>query len=260
MNKDEKIIDKILNSSKYRGIYRPTIERIVDELKGKYSDKDMEKAVRKKMHQVWGAYVKKINFGRLGQDFTDCLESSDATKCTLPILKLQTSTDERIFLLDNFYKSIWKVTGIPRVVFEPACGLNALTYYWMGEGVKYVGYDVDQRQIDFVNSIFDISDSSENAVVRLGDIFEEKYLEADVTMFLKVLILLERQKKGSSLEVLKKCKSKYIVVSFPTRSISGKNKGMKKYYTNYFMDLISEEKWKVEKMEFDGELVFVVEK
>ena len=73
MNRN-KILEKILNSSKYRGIYRPTVERIVDELEGRYPEKELEKAVRNKMHQVWGAYVKKLNLGKLGQTFSNCIK------------------------------------------------------------------------------------------------------------------------------------------------------------------------------------------
>ena len=130
----------------------------------------------------------------------------------------------------------------------------------MGEGVKYVGYDVDQRQIDFVNQIFVDCGVDNRAQVMLGDIFEEKYIEADITMFLKVLILLERQKKGSSLNMIQKCKSKYVVVSFPTRTISGKKKKMREYYKKYFMELIDGQGWKVEIIDFENEVVFVVEK
>lgn len=272
MNEVDKklIVDRILVSAKYRGIYRPTVERIVDELVGRYPVKDLEKAVRNKMHQVWGAYAKKKNLVKLSQTIQTCTNNSKPSilskqnnilkKCLLPVLKLQTSTDERINILDEYYKKIFEITGKPKTLFEPACGLNALTYFWMGEGVKYVGYDVDQRQIDFVNQIFVDCGVDNRAQVMLGDIFEEKYIEADITMFLKVLILLERQKKGSSLNMIQKCKSKYVVVSFPTRTISGKKKKMREYYKKYFMELIDGQGWKVEIFDFENEVVFVVEK
>lgn len=289
MNEVDKklIVDRILASAKYRTIYRPTVMRIVDELAGRYLAKDLEKAVRNKMHQVWGAFARRANLEKLGQTVSNCIKlnqtetnciklgktgknleklnktESDFVKmrsCVLPILKLQTSTDERINILDDYYNKIFEITGKPKVVFEPACGLNALTYFWMGEGVKYIGYDVDLRQIDFINQIFAECGVEKNAQVMLGDIFEEKYIEADVTMFLKVLILLERQKRGSSLNVLQKCKSKYIVISFPTRSISGKKKGMREYYKKYFQNLVAGQNWEVKVIDFENEVVFVVSK
>lgn len=76
----------------------------------------------------------------------------------------------------------------------------------------------------------------------------------------KVLPLFEHQRRGCSLVILKKMRCQYLVVSYPTKSLSGKNKGMRDFYEGQFRNLIKDEPWSVNKLEFESELVFVIKK
>ena len=260
----------MLKSKKYRHIYRPTVERIVADLAGRYPDKDLEKNVKRKLHMVWGAYFKRPNFKKLvaklknqsplkaGTKFKT-LESLHEDKFMKELLELQTSTKERLPIYDDFYKKIFEVTGVPKKIIEYGCGVNALSYPWMGEGIEYVGYDVDRELIDFINLVFD-EYAIKSARVELGDVFEEKFDSADIYLLLKVLVLFERQQKNYSLDLLRKIPAKHIVVSFPTKSISGKDRGMKGNYQRMFRELITGEPWQLEELEFANEIVFMVDK
>lgn len=264
-DKYEKIVDKILQSKKYRYIYRPTIERIVCDLVGRYPDKELEKNVKKKLHMVWGAYFVRPNFEKLGRKLKthkSKVKTEESLRDDIfikDLLELQTSTKERLPIYDNYYKKIYAITGVPNKIIEYGCGVNALSYPWMGEGVKYIGYDVDRELIDFMNLVFGEL-GIDGAQVNLGDVFEEKFERADMYLLLKVLVLFERQQKNYSLELLKKIPAKYIVVSFPTKSISGKDRGMKQNYQRMFRALIVDEPWQLSEIEFGNEIVFIVDK
>lgn len=254
------LVDKILNSKKYRSLYRPTVERIVNDIASRYPAKLVEKAVKRRLHQIWGAYLIRPDFKKLLTDIEKRLGKGESIKSILlPVLALQSSTKERIPILDEFYQKIFSLTGKPESIVEPGCGLNSLTYFWLPSPIKYFGFDVDMGQIDFLNSVLALA-KTKNAKVCLGDVFVDSFKVAEMVLLLKVLPLFEHQVKGCSLSILKKMECKYLVVSFPTKSLSGKNKGMKEYYEQQFKDLIKSEHWSVKKLEFESELVFVIKK
>lgn len=247
-------------SKKYSSLYKPTVARIVADISRRYPPKLVEKAVKRKLHQIWGAYFIRPNFTKMLADIEKRLEKGESIKSILlPVLALQSSTKERIPILDEFYQKIFSLTGRPESIVEPGCGLNSLTYFWLPSSIKYFGFDVDMGQIDFLNSVFTLL-KAKNAQVKLGDIFVDRFKEAEMILLLKVLPLFEHQSKGCSLAILKKLRCKYLVVSFPTKSLSGKDKGMRGFYEKVFRNLIKNEPWSVKKLEFESELVFVIRK
>jgi len=261
----EEIVDKILQTKKYRHIYRPTVERIVLELKKRYPEKELLKQTKKKLHQVWGAYFRRPNFRNLAAELKSqnskvkTLESLRGDVFIEELLGLQTSTKERLPIYQDYYQQIFKITGVPGKIIEYGCGVNALSYPWMGEKSDYIGYDVDRELIDFINLVFRESEIK-RARVELGDIFEENFEPADVYLLLKVLVLFERQRKECTLEILQKIPAKFIVVSFPTKSLSGRDRGMKQNYQRMFHQLVAGQGWNVQEIYFANEIVFVVQK
>ena len=82
----------------------------------------------------------------------------------------------------------------------------------------------------------------------------------DVALVLKALPVLEQAERDASLRLLRALDAAYIVVSFPTRSLGGRGKGMAEHYETRFRKLIAEEAWRVRPVEFPGELCFVLKK
>lgn len=262
MNKE--IVENIKNSKKYKAVYRKTIERIAADCVVRFGEKTLrpaqgkraEKEAKNLLHQVWGAFYKtRPNFEKVLESFRAKVESDkNIRQAVLPILNLQSSIKERIPILDEFYKKIFEITGIPNSIIDYACGLNPLTLQWMNlhEKTTYKAYDIDEEEVEFLKSM--------GIDARLGDILIDSFEAADVIFLFKLLPCLEHQKKGSSLEILKKLKFKYAVVSFPIKSISGKEKGMTDFYSNNFKNLLEKEGFKWTEILFKTELVFVIRK
>ncbi|MDP2930044.1 MAG: hypothetical protein Q8N56_00340, partial [bacterium] len=182
----------------------------------------------------------------------------------LPILQLQSSIKERIPILDTFYQKIFAITGQPKTIIDWACGLNPLTWPWMDtaaspENCRYLGFDIDKEQNDFLNNIFKTVNLKQFEI-KLGDILIDKSPQADVIFLLKLLPLLEHQQKGVSLEILKNLPANFLVVSFPTKTLGGKQRNMVDFYTKQFHDLIRNQPWQTEKILFPTELVFIIKK
>jgi 16S rRNA (guanine(1405)-N(7))-methyltransferase len=142
--------------------------------------------------------------------------------------------------------------------------MNALTYPWiveaLGRKVKFTAIDVDSELADFQNKIFKNIGYGEQAMAVQGDILVDKPIEADVAFMFKLLPLLEHQEKGSAKKVVNSIPSKIVVVSYPTKSISGKSKGMLDNYREFMNQLIVGESWGVEEVLLDGELLYIINK
>lgn len=280
---EKEIVENIKKSKKYKAVYVKTVERIVADCIVRFGEKRAEKEAKNLLHQVWGAFyetrpdfkkiLNKIEIENSGRRPTS---SEDFKKIISSVLKLQSSVQERVGILEEFYKKIFEVTGIPNSIIDHACGLNPLTLPWMSlpETTVYKAYDIDEEEIEFLKSVFDLL-KIKNVEARMGDVLVDEFSAqgadtlgrpasgwdyADVVFMLKLLPCLEHQKKGCSLEILKRQKCKFIVVSYPIKSISGKEKGMAEFYRNSFMNMVKSENWKIEELLFDSELVFIVEK
>jgi 16S rRNA (guanine(1405)-N(7))-methyltransferase len=100
-----------------------------------------------------------------------------------------------------------------------------------------------------------------NAEALVMDVLDYKSLpQADVSLVLKTLPCLEQIKKGAGFRLLEEINSSLIAISFPIRSLGGRNKGMEQYYTSKFMKWIETKNWNVNEMKFQTELVFLVKK
>lgn len=255
------LVKKIASSRKYQPLYEKTIERVLE----KYPEKEAEKRARNLLHQIWSAYFDpRPNFKKLLKKIQSGGRSSGVSSISsmvLPILKLQSSTAERIPILNDFYRKIFAITGQPKTIIDWACGLNPLSWPWMNlsENCHYLGLDIDKEQNDFLNNVFKIA-GLKQFQAKLGDILIDKSPEADVIFLLKILPLLEHQQKGVSLNILKKMPARFLVISFPTKSISGRQKGMIDFYSKQFQDLIRNQPWQSKKLLFENELVFIIKK
>ena len=59
----------------------------------------------------------------------------------------------------------------------------------------------------------------------------------DLALVMKFLPLCERMEKGGALKLMGSIDAGHIVASFPTRSLSGRNVGMEKNYSEWFEGL-----------------------
>ncbi|MFH0791850.1 MAG: hypothetical protein V1905_01400 [bacterium] len=260
------IAGRILHSRKYRSLYPKTVNRIVESCSLKYPPKIAEKEARNLLHQIWSAYYfgyfGRPKFNRILSAIKNDIGHEMAVKDALmPVLDLHSSTRERKPILESFYKEIFGITGYPQSVVDYACGLNPLTILWMDlpKNTEYTAYDIDTEEVGFLNNVFSLLKIRQAKAIS-GDLFTDPPQKADVVFMFKVLPLLEKQQRGSAIEIMAKQKCRYLVVSFPTKSISGREKGMAGFYSEQFEGLAKTAGWHFEKLLFPQEVVFVVKR
>jgi len=80
-----------------------------------------------------------------------------------------------------------------------------------------------------------------------------------VAFVFKALPCLQHQ-TDRLLPLLEAVNARYLVVSFPTKSLGNRSKGMTATYRKFFLDLVKPKDWEVRELVYPSELVFIVTK
>jgi 16S rRNA (guanine(1405)-N(7))-methyltransferase len=261
----EEIVASVHASRKYRHICPTTVRRIAtSEWAKRRSIKAAIKATKSRLHQVYGAYENDVDYDRawsmLSKAYADNRPERVRSACE-GLLALHTSTRERIPILDQFYASVFALTGVPQSVLDLACGMNPLSLPWMGldQGAFYCAYDIDCERIAFLRRYLDLTRLV--GCARCQDVISTPPLErADLALLLKSSPCLERQGRGSTLALLDALQVRHIVVSFPIKSLGQREKGMVEHYDRFFAEIVSDRRWGAQRLNLSNEMVFVVDK
>ena len=214
---NDELLNKLSSNKKYGDVHPDAIRRAIEECEGRYRKaKDLEKAVREKLHGVTSA------FNGLGRArATDDLEF---------LLSCHASTKERLPLkrMDALYGRIFSITGTPASILDLACGLNPL-YLLRCCPCPVTGVDVSRSCIELLSA-------EPNFTGRWADLLGADAVPQErfhVALLFKILPLLERQSAGSATELMERVDAEYLVISFPTRTLGGHNVGMEKNYSEW---------------------------
>jgi len=227
--REQKALEAILNSKNYRDICPDTVKRVfAGKLPLYKSLKEADKATRTALHGITGAFMTAEEIhaaGKMAAEFA--AGSEEALEKTL---LLHSSTRERKDSWREMYAKVFgAMDAAPESVIDLACGLNPIALGALG--VKTVrGYDIQGGAVNAVNAWAEAAgwDVKGFCADLLCDIELE---QADLALMMKLLPLLDRQKAGSARELLESCPAKYILVTFPTRTLGGRNVGMEEQYS-----------------------------
>jgi 16S rRNA (guanine(1405)-N(7))-methyltransferase len=261
----DQVVTAVRESRKYRHICPDTILRTATWAAARSrSAKEATKRAKRKLHQVYGAYLDGWDPGALSELVEGVPHGADLESvrpiCTA-VMQQHTSTRERLDVIEGFYGKILGVTGVPRRVLDLGCGLHPFALPWMGlpEDVEYAAWDIDGRVVALVNGFFARVGLPQAA--RCQDVFAaEAGDEVDLAFLLKMLPCLEQQEKGSGARLLGRIRAPFVVVSFPARSLGGRDKGMAAHYGGTMEATLSDSGWRAEKIEAGRELLYVIDK
>ncbi len=258
------LVAQVRRSRKYGAIVEPLVRRIgVAELAARPALKDAVAATKNRLHQVAGMYFAterpdyEVWLSRIAQAPDDVARRAALRS----ILARHASTRERLPILDAFYERVFAGIGPVHSVLDLACGLNPLSLPWMplSPHVTYHAVDVYEDLMRFVQAAFAVMGVAGKAEAR--DVIADCPTDAvDVALLLKAIPCLEQLDKSAGARILDTINARHIVVSFPTRTVGGRDVGMRDHYAMHFDALASHKPWRLERIEFAGELVFRVTK
>ena len=260
MNKNE-ICAEILGSKKYANIDPSIVERLCEETIPKYPKrKDVVKAIKKELHIIHESFLGEDCHQRatsLISNYSGSDLSSDK-ELTLKLLELHSSTKERLTQVDEIYSFISEYISLENDVIDLGCGFNPLVLpFFETKPKNYTALDINQATIELLNYYFEQCKLPYQAGLcdAVGKTNEK---QADILLLFKLFPLLERQKKGQAFEIIRSYNCKRYIISFPLKSASGKEKGMEKYYTDFFEQGLPTYFSIKEKKIFDNEMFYIV--
>ena len=252
---------------KHRQIYQPLLERIYSEESRKYKkEKDIIKAVKTRLHITYGAFFNEKSIKSAQSILEENLNISELSE---KLLKLNVSSNERLPFIKELYKFIFDTIFAEsdasiNTILDIGCGFNPFSLPLMLESspklniTAYHALDIDIKLAGIINKYFNLLKLPEYA--GCIDIISETPLQKSDAVFLfKIIPTIENCKKGRGFELINNLDAKYIAVSFPTKTLCGKNKGMAENYAAFFEGNLDYEKFKIIAKNIIGdELVYVL--
>ena len=262
----DELVKRILSSRKYRGIDVPAaaVRDLLDKAaQAGASQKEIEKIVRQKLHNIVAPYLGDPDYplveqtmGTLPRD----LHSPELHFFCLELLKTHASTAERVPMLSEFFKTLFAHTGQPHRVLDVACGLNPFSLPWMGlsADVEYFAYDLHLPRIQAINTF--LSHVKQKGSAQHVDILvSPPAMEADVVFFFKEAHRFEQRQRGSCREFFKALNTRYLLVSLPTASLSGRHPKIDQD-RRLMEESVHGQNWLVDEILFPNEIVFCIRK
>ena len=262
----DEIVARVRESAKYQAISADLIRGVARrELAARRNAKEAIKATKNKLHQVAGAFLdaRPPYAAWLAQLAAAQQEGPDALRrACFDLMQHHASTRERLPILAPFYERIFAQLPPIHSVLDVACGLNPLARAWMplAPAAQYYACDLYADMVDFLNSFFALAGVGGGAGV--CDLISGPPAQpADLALVLKALPPLDQLAKEGGRTVLRALNARWLLVSFPAQSLGGREKHMSAHYAERFGALAAAEGWPiVERVDFAGELAFLVEK
>lgn len=241
---ESNILDKVISSKKYKDLDGEFLNNFLIFIS--YNDVDR---VKSKLHQIWGAYYSsRPNFDKL-------LNKLSKNEISLfDVVRVHSSTKERLNDFVKIFEWIKDTISDYGNVLDLGCGLNPILFSLSNIEVgKYYAVDIDKLQQAFLNKILD-----SRFDVKVGSAFNYKFPKVKTTFLFKLLPVLDQIKEGEGISILERLNSEYIVVSLPSRSLGGHNKGMVDNYRHKYIDNLPSHLNLVAYKEFTSETIYIL--
>ena len=259
------VVAAVRASSKYNDVCLEVLRSIgARELRVRRNLKEAIKATKNKLHQVGAAYLgERPHYAQWLMDLRDAQASGpEALRAvSLRLLRVHTSSQERLPILEEFYATV--LAGIAPVhsVLDIACGLNPLAIPWMplAPGAAYYAHDMYLGLMGFVQGFLETIGQAGRA--EAADVLHPPPVpEVQVAYLLKAIPCLEQLDKDAGRRLLDTVQARHLLISFPVRSLGGRDRRMAEHYEAHFRELLAGRPWSVQRFEFASELAFLVSK
>lgn len=203
-------------------------------------------------------------------------DHANTMKIIVKLLETHSSTKERLNFYSLFYKKLSKVVGEINSVLDLGSGLNPLSMIYSSFVTKdtkettkkfhYYAYEINKKEIELLNKYFSLMKKYHSSFVGNAECLDltkiktlTKLPEVDACFLFKMTDVLEQGKGHKVTEnILKAIKAKFVVVSFPTLTMSRKRMN---YPRRKWMELMCERLgWGYSLIEIPNELFYVVMK
>ena len=257
----ERVLAGLRGSPKYRDIAPAALKRTATWAVERHSKpNDALKAAKRKLHQVFGAYLDPKSLKTLDRHMDNLDAGADLDETCRTILRLHRSSEERLDVLEAFYQAIWDEVGEPSAVLDVAAGFNAFALPFAGlpTDTRYTALEIDRRLANTTSRFLAIIGRSGTSL--WCDVLSDFETDtADVAFVLKTLPCLEQQEDGAAKALLERLTAVHtLVVTYPVRSLGGREKGMREKYLADVERLARDSCRTLTIIPFDDELIAIL--
>jgi 16S rRNA (guanine(1405)-N(7))-methyltransferase len=205
------------------------------------------------------------------------------------IMGLHASTSERAGQIREIFDALNRHFEPGDAIIDIGCGFNPFCLpFFNPTPESYYAYDVSGPTVDLINMYFGSPggaymskplsvayNSKQLNAAHItkppGGAYIAKQLDAasqspdchaprskTVVFMFKIIPLLEHQKKGRAFELLASMEYRAAIVSFPTKTASGRERGMEAFYSDMFAQKLPAGLKIAEKAMFGNEMFFIV--
>lgn len=250
----DKLVSKIKEKYELKGLPDSLVEETLKNYlskkrilppKSEKESKLIVKGVRAELRRYAGQYASKSNLKKRA----DLVSSGDVES----ILYHHSSTRERI----GDYNLIKKIIAVfnPKSILDLGCGINPIAL--ASKDVVYHAYDINDKDLEIVRDFF--KKNNIQGDIHHKDIRKEaKFPKVDLCIIFKVLDILGDKKYEVSKELLEKIEAKRFLVSFPTRTLTGKK--MNSPYRRWFENILNQLNYEYEIERTNQELFYIIRK
>jgi len=282
------ILERIKGSKKYQGICE---EIILDEIKkyfklnpkanfksnskDKISEKKLKliiKAIKKELHLSYSCFQTKkkkkqrdFYLNELNKKIKNKKDLREIQETVEKLLSATISTKERLDKYPQIYRELFKITKTPQIVLDLGCGFNPFSFFYMNlKKLKYLAYDIDKNDINFLNKFFKIIGvyglEGKAEILNIKNKIEiSKLPKADIIFLFKIIDLIDKKSHKQSEELIKQLisKAKFIIVSFPTTTIAKKRMNFPK--RKWFELMLNRINLKFRVFKTDNEIFYIID-
>jgi 16S rRNA (guanine(1405)-N(7))-methyltransferase len=265
----ERLISKIKQKKELAGVSDETVNEVLVKLFKR--EPKLFKELSIKFNEKSAAYTKTIKLARAKLRRSYGLfrveKVEDDFKNVEKVLSSHSSTKERTSFYSELYPQLFSITGKPAVILDLGCGVNPFSVEVMKlKMLKYYAYDISEKEVELLNLFFAWKHSSDERFVGKAEVLDASKIElvrklpaADVCFMFKLTDILDRGKGHKKTEeVMKAVPSKWLVISFPTLTMSGKK--MTAPHRNWMEWLCQRLGYEFKVLNFPNEIFYVVRK
>ncbi len=271
-NNIKQVIEKVKAHKKYSSISDTFVKKVIENYYKRYgghrySEREFVKHIRARLHKIYSSYQtrKKGKHSDYLQELKESPNSKENKEIIDKILSSMISTKERLPIYPLLYKRIFKITGKPKTIVDLGAGINPVSIPYMNlPSLIYYAYDIDLKDTKFLNKFFKIQNIEGKA--KIMDVRElnnlKKLPQSDVVFMFKIIPIINpisKKKKKIHEEImiyLLKNKTKFIVISFPTKTFMGKMMTQQKQ--KGFELMLERNNLKFTKIKTSNEIFYVV--
>lgn len=256
-NRTEKALSDLLNSKKYSDICPDTVKNaFLEQTKRHGKLKDADKAARSHLHAITGAFISPDELKNAKKAIAEWMDGDE--EAFFRAIHYHSSTRERAEIAEELYKRAFSACDKVDTIVDLACGINPIFLGKMGY-TDVTGLDIHAGCAQLINDCAAFFGWKTRA--RAQDlILNPPKEEADITLMMKLLPVLETQKTGAAGALLDAVKSRYMLITFPTQTLGGKKVGMEKHYTEWFEARIPENLTIIDRFVIGNELAYTLER